>query len=273
MRPRTDRAPGHGGASLRRGGGLRCGAERGPRAGVERVPRLGTVARLVSRGLTVAHDRRRSGSGLVARLRSVAGLRPVAPVLAVPGRLAVAGVLAVSGVLAVPRLLGVPRLLAIAGVLAMARSLPVAWPLPVTGPLVVAGGLVVVLRLVVAGRLVVVLRLVVAGQASSPGPKGALMAADGPVAAGRLALLIALIVRSGAFGFGTGVPAPRWGVPTTHLCSIPRRCGRRLLVSARDPGVAGTAPDQRNMWRLHRNRADHGQYPQNRQATVHVGSG
>ena len=45
------------------------------------------------------------------------------------------------------------------------------------------------------------------------------------------------------FGFGTGVPAPRRGVPTTHLHSIPRRYGRRLLVSARDLGVAGTAPD------------------------------
>src|SRR5580693_7009476 len=246
VRPGTDRAPGHRQAGLRsRAGGersLRAGAERGLGSGLERVARVDAIARLIAGALAVTHDRRGAGSRLVAGLLPVAGLRPVPPVLAVAGLGTVTRLLGVPGILAVPGRLPVAGVLTVRRLLAVARFCPVRGLRTVGSPLAGAGSQNVAAPLTVAGGLVVILRLVVAGQASSAGAKDALIAADGAVAAGRLALLIALIVRSGAFGFGTGVPAPRGGVPTTHLCSIPRRGERRLVGSARDAGVAGTAP-------------------------------
>ena len=108
--------------------------------------------------------------------------------------------------------------------------------------MVIAAGLVVALRLVIALCLVIALRLVIAGLAPSPCTSDSL-ASVGRVAASRLSLLIALIVRPGSFGLLTGIPATRGAVPSTHVCSIPRRCGGRLLASVHDPGAAGTAPE------------------------------
>src|SRR5487761_1164799 len=84
------------------------------------------------------------------------------------------------------------------------------------------------------------------------------------MAAGRLAMLIALLVRPARFvGLRTWVPVARGGIPTTHLCSIPRRYGRRLPCQ-RPRSWREREPRQIRQYavRLHANNDDHGQYAQ-----------
>src|SRR5207237_8813432 len=131
----------------------------------------------------------RIGSG-ARRAQSLTGLCPVSRPVPLPP--------AGPGLLPVPVLLPLPGLLAVTGLLPVACILPVA--------------------LAVSRRsLVVVLRLVVAGQASAPGPDPALAAAHGAVAAGRLALLIALLVGAARLvALLARVPAARRGIPSTY---------------------------------------------------------
>src|SRR5260370_6710128 len=118
--------------------------------------------------------------------------------------------------------------------------------------------------------MVVVVRLLVARRAPGPGAKRAFGAAEVAVAAGRLAWLIALIVRPAGFvRLLTRVPAARGGVPTTHLRSIPRRYGRRLPCQ-RPRSWREREPRQIRQYavRLHANNDDHGQYAQSRHRAI-----
>src|SRR5579875_3837190 len=156
-----------------------------------------------------------AGRGRLLVALAVTRRLPVA--VAVTGRPAVARRLPVAVVVA-GRLL-VPVVIAGRGrllvALAVTRRLPVAVAVTRRLPVAVA----VTGRPAVGRSRLAALRLVVAWQCSAP-------RATGPVGGGLAATVVLLLRPAGLPRLLAGVPAARAGVPTTHLRSIPRRCGR-----------------------------------------------